>query len=491
MSFPSPSRFSFCLPILLLSIILSSPWARADKLLVKNGLILTMKPGEKDPFTGYLLVGDDGKIKAIGKGAPPANLSAVPTYDAEGKFISPGFISAHSHIWQSVNRGLGADFTLFNWIGAFSPYTEQSTPEDQYWYTKHGCMDFLKYGITSAYNFTYSWWHWAGYEHASQAQEVPYRDYQETQFKGELESGLRFIHSFSLPDVKTELERRPIVEKFIAFTKHYRDNPHFLGLAISGGVAFSAHKETAFTEAAYMRDYHLDNQLHYLEPPDGLNQRDKFAWLKESGMLGPQLYFGHFIHTTPEIVAEAAKAGSNMVWNPMSNGRLGSGFADIPAYLKAGMKVGMGVDDQAASDVPDPFENMRTGLYYMRAKYENAAIMSAYDVLSLHTLGSATVMHVADRVGSLEVGKYADFLVINPRDRDIGPVYDPYATLVLACSQANLERVYSGGDMVSERGVLHVKGQDFELVSQEAHRRAEAIRDRVKAQQATPSAPQK
>ena len=97
----------------------------------------------------------------------------------------------------------------------------------------------------------------------------------------------------------------------------------------------------------------------------------------------------------------------------------------------------------------------------------------------METCGSATVMHVADKVGSLEVGKYGDFLVINPRDRDIGPIYDPCASLVLACTQMNLEQVYIGGRLASERG--RIIGKDFERASAEVHRRSEAIRDRLDA----------
>ena len=174
-----------------------------------------------------------------------------------------------------------------------------------------------------------------------------------------------------------------------------------------------------------------------------------------------------------------------MSWQPLSNGRLASGVADIPAYLKAGMKVGMGVDDQCASDIPDPFENMRVGLYAIRDKYEDAASMSVYGVLKFQTLGSATIMRVADKIGSLEAGKFADFNVIDPRRRDTGPVYDPYATLVLACGQSNLERTYIGGELVCLRG--EVMGRDFNAVADEVHRRADANRVKVEAS-ATPLA---
>ena len=141
-----------------------------------------------------------------------------------------------------------------------------------------------------------------------------------------------------------------------------------------------------------------------------------------------------------------------MSWNPLSNGRLASGVADIPQYLKAGIRVGMGVDGEASADLADPFENMRTGLYAIRDKYENAGVMSPYDVLRLHTMGSADVLGVADKLGSLEVGKMADFLVIDPGH--FGHVFDPYATLVFVTSQPDLERVYVGGELMVEHGTL-------------------------------------
>ena len=120
-----------------------------------------------------------------------------------------------------------------------------------------------------------------------------------------------------------------------------------------------------------------------------------------------------------------------MSWNPLSNGRLASGTADIPAYLKAGIRVGMGVDGEASADLADPFENLRTGLYAIRDKYEDATIMSPYDVFLLHTMGSADVLNVADRLGSLEPGKRGDLIVL---DRDIFAIdaADLHATRVTA-----------------------------------------------------------
>ena len=74
-------------------------------------------------------------------------------------------------------------------------------------------------------------------------------------------------------------------------------------------------------------------------------------------------------------------------------------------------------------------------------------------MLRLHTLGGAEIMGVDDRVGSLEVGKFADFVVVDPRMPDVGPLWHPVRSYVLAMSPRNLKAVYVGGRLVSENGV--------------------------------------
>jgi cytosine/adenosine deaminase-related metal-dependent hydrolase len=140
------------------------------------------------------------------------------------------------------------------------------------------------------------------------------------------------------------------------------------------------------------------------------------------------------------------------VWQPTSNGRLASGVANIPRCREVGMRVGVGLDDQSCTDISDPFQNMRFGIYLLRATHKDPAAMAVADMLELHTRGSAEVLGVGDRVGSLEVGKFADFCIVDPRDPDTGPVWDPYGTYVLACGLRNLIGVYVGGALVSDRG---------------------------------------
>ncbi len=428
------------------------------KLLVKGGTFLTMKPGEEEAFVGYMVIGTDGRISVVGRGEPPVEFESVETLDASGKIIIPGFISAHSHIWQSAFRGLAANSWVTQWVGAV--YSQQAlfgTPEDFYWFTLHGSLDHLRHGITSAYNFAY------GNRSGT---------FQEQQLLGEIDSGMRFVHGWARPRTGGEADQRKQLKDFLDFAAPYRKSPLLLGFSISGGANSL---EGVTLDAALTRENGFVNQTHYLESPVEVErQRAAFQYFVKAGALGPSLYFGHFIHTDDAMLAAVGQAGGGMSWNPLSNGRLASGIADIPKYLKFGVKVGMGVDGQASADIPDPFENMRMGLYFIRAKYENGSVLKPIDVLRFHTMGSATVMRIADRVGSLEPGKLGDFLVINTTTVDRAPVYDPYATLVFACNTENLEGVYVGGELVSTYTKL--TQHDFSVVQRELYERVARIR---------------
>jgi cytosine/adenosine deaminase-related metal-dependent hydrolase len=129
----------------------------------------------------------------------------------------------------------------------------------------------------------------------------------------------------------------------------------------------------------------------------------------------------------------------------------------------------VGLDDQSCTDVSDPFQNMRIGIYTQRAVHRDPMAMPVRDMLELHTRGSAEVLGIEADVGSLEVGKFADFLVVDPRSPDTGPVWDAYGTYVLACSLRNLKQVWVGGELVSDEG--RIVTHDTDEVNAQLHER--------------------
>lgn len=445
--------------LVVIAMLFPSIGRSENKLLIINGTQLTMKRGQDQPFTGYVLIGNDGKIKAIGKGNPPANIKAQKTYDAKGKFVIPSFISAHSHLSESAFRGLATDQFVYEypsmkgWVEALETRELRTKPEDYYWFTLQGAVDHLIHGITSVYNFTY-------------ARDDDER-FAEYQWRAELDSGIRFIHSYEPSGDSSTRVRRENLEKFLFFTQKDASQPNVLKMAYSGWITTP---EAFKRDAAFTRKYSLSMEIHFLESPINVQmQRDTFKYITDANMLGPNVSFGHFIHVNDKILKTVADAGSGMVWNPMSNGRLASGIADIPKYKKMGVKVGMGVDGQGSSDLPDPFENMRTGLYLIRAKYKSAKILQPIDVLRFHTIESAEVLGISDKVGSLEVGKFGDIVIIDPKLVERGPVIDPYAAVVLACNAMNIAKVYVGGDLLVD--TYKLQKNDMTKISREVSSR--------------------
>jgi 5-methylthioadenosine/S-adenosylhomocysteine deaminase len=327
-----------------------------------------------------------------------------------------------------------------------------------------GSLDHLQHGVTAAYDFNYS--------RTDEQSEV--NAFDEAQFRAEMKSNIRFVHGYEplwmTPGATIEQARKRL-RAFLDWTATQPRSSAFLSVMINGATAFNNTYQQSVTEKALMDEFHLMNQSHYLEPPEAKTQaeeRAKFRWFEDSGLLSNQLIFGHFIHTDESILEQTVKHDIAMTWNPLSNGRMASGVADIPKYLKMGIRIGMGIDGEASADLADPFENMRTGLYAIRDKYEDATVLSPYQVLWLHTMGSADVLGVKDKLGSLQPGKFADFLAIDPAR--LGAVLeDPYANLVLVTDERDLDRVYVGGELRVEHGrMLH---QDLAGIQQEVNRR--------------------
>lgn len=450
-------RLRFLVFALTLAGPLFSVAAPVD-LLVKNALLIPCDPDQPSSFSGYMTVSADGRILAVAAGEPPAELaaSASRTLDAAGKIVAPGFISAHSHLYMSPLRGLGHDQTLYGWFRAWDNYLKHSDADDLYWFTLHGSLDFLRNGVTTAYDFTYGgteeWTPSMGAGEAAPQMRLKPGPFQENQIRGKADAGLRFYNSVGLMPVGTDEEIKQRFRNLLAYTESaHGSDPLYLGTAISGAVQFFPEKSTAFLEAEVAREHDVINQSHFLESPDRVaDQQVKFDWYVKAGALNPKFIFGHFIHTNDYIIETTAKAGAAMSWQPTSNGRLADGYADIVKYRKAGIRVAVGLDDQSCTDVPDPFQNMRIGLYTTRAFHKKATALSIYEMLHLHTLGSAEVLGIADKVGSLTPGKFADFLLVDPRSPDTGPVYEAIATYVLACDLRSLKQVYVGGKLKVE-----------------------------------------
>jgi len=422
-------------------------------LTVINALIIPVADGP-DYLRGWMSVGSDGRITGLGEGTCPNPAGEI--LDVGGAIVAPGFVSAHSHLYTSGLRGMAASEPLYPWVRANGIVVAGSTDEDMYWYTLHGCLDFIGNGITAAYNFTHSRaiWRYNAIADAIESVDIRPTEFLTRQMDAAADSGIRILNSIRLDaEVQPEGQALDVFADALAYNQRNTPEAQNLGSSVFGSVQWSGTSRTADLEAQLMDTHTIGNQAHFVETAQHIEQqRAKFDWYNNAGALRPGFLFGHFVHPTDHMVQRAAETGAGMVWQPTSNGRLGSGIADIPRFLDAGMPVGVGLDDQSCTDISDPFQNMRMGIYLLRASRSDATVLTPQQMLRLHTLGSAEALGVADRLGSLEVGKFADFLVVDPTRPDTGPIWDVLATYVLACGLRNLREVYIGGRLVSRDG---------------------------------------
>lgn len=424
-------------------------------LLVVNALLIQVDPEVEAVPDSWMLVRDDGRIVGIGTGTPPAAPEAE-VLDVAGAFVAPGFVSAHSHLFTSPTRGLATGSTLYGWCDSMLGFFRHVPPELMYWCTLHGALDFLSNGVTTAFDFCDPRLPWEPMIEGRRVGggELRPLEYLTRQADAKADAGIRYVNAVGM-DVTVGSDDE-IFERLAAAVAHddAADPALRLRSAVFGAVQWSPRRDTAELEVEAMRRFGLLNEAHFLETREEVEQqRAKFAWYEQAGALGPDLVFGHFIQTTPQIIERAAEGGAGMSWQPASNGRLASGIADLPRILGNGMTVGVGLDDQACTDVADPWQNMRIGIYQQRAQTGDPAAMTPETMLRLHTLGSAEVLGIADRVGALTPGRYADFVVVDPRRPDTGPLWHPVASYVLAMSLRNLREVYVGGRRVARDGV--------------------------------------
>lgn len=453
----------------------------ATDFVIEGATILTLADGDNRPINGYVLV-RDGRIVALGDGAPPeALLRADPPLariDGRERIVMPGFVSGHNHLWQSAFRGIAADGELYPWLEALHwTYGDHFADGDMYAFTLHGALDQLSRGITTTYSH-------------SQRLGTTEAQYLES-FDASVAAGHQFVYAYN-----ANLNQAPdaIERDVAAMVERSRRSaaPGLLGLSMNAVGSHQQDPSKLALEMRLARQYGMTAQIHYLEQHSRrFAERKSWPALLAAGAVGPEISFAHFIHTTDTIISDTASRGGAMIWNPLSNGRLASGLPDILRYQEAGIRVGMGVDGAASADIADPFENLRMGLYGLRMRHMNAGVMQPIDILRLHTLRTAEVLGVAAETGSLEPGKRADLLIVDPRFPFTGPVTDVAATLVFACNASNIDAVYVGGVLRVTDGTL--VGHDTRALAADVAARVMRLRatatGSLPAPIATPAAP--
>lgn len=423
----------------------AQPAQQADRvdLVVRGGAIVTMDPDRRVIEDGLVAIAGD-RIAAVG---PRADLDgkyrALKVIDAAGKTVLPGLINLHTHSSMILYRGLADDHTLDTWGEALGPLHQNNS--DRPGFRKAGNavagLEMLKRGTTTF---------------------VEMYHYPELVAEVASAAGLRAIVTLRLP-FEGETEKFDPVHARSEFAKLYaawKTNPLITpGLAVHGPHTVPT-AVAAFT-GKLAEEYDVALVIHLSESQTEVDTiKRKFGktpteYLDDLGLLSPRVLAVHCVKLSERDIAILKERGVSVAHNPESNAKLGNGIAPIPALLQAGVTVGLGTDSGVSNNNLDLFEEMDFGIKIQRVLHQDWKVMTARQALEMATIGGARAIRKEREIGSLEIGKKADLIIVDTDKPELQPVYDRYSHLVYVTRGGDVgTSIVNGRVLMENRRVL-------------------------------------
>ncbi len=403
------------------------------RLVVGGGTVVTMDGARSEYADGYVVV-EDGRVTAVGSGAPP-EVDGAQVVDARGCVVTPGLVNTHHHLYQWVTRGLAVDATLFEWLTELYPVWGCLDEESVSAAATAGLGRLALTGCTTSMDHHYVFPAGAGDllgagVEAARAVGLRFMPTRGSMDLGRSAGGLPPDHV--VEDIDTILAATTAaVDRF-----HDASPDSMVRLGVAPCSPFSVTDTLLKESAALARDRGVRLHTHLAETLDeDAFCRERFGcgpvdYMESLGWLGDDVWFGHGIHLDDAAIRSMAATRTGVAHCPSSNARLGAGIARVRDLRDAGVPVGLGVDGAASNEASSLLEEARHALLFARAKGGPQAL-TVRDALEVATIGGAQVLGWEDQIGSLEVGKQADLAVWRVDGLAHADVVDPVAGLVL------------------------------------------------------------
>ena len=370
-----------------------------------------------DEPDGLVEVNERGRITRVG-GWPGAEAPAS-AFDLRPMVLMPGLVDLHAHLPQIPNAGLGSGLDLMTWLDRYifplERAYDRSVAERQ---APAAWRAFAAAGTTTVVAYTAVW-----------------ADSTDAAFAAAEEHGIRAVIGKVMMDrltYDTEIDPGGILEASLrqsdelASRWHGRDDRR-LQYAFTPRFAVSCSAEMLRESALLAKRHGAYWQTHLSEDAGEITEvrrlfpgaRDYLDVYDRAGALGSRTLLAHAIHLSDGEVGRLVESGSRVAHCPASNLFLSSGMMPLGAYRSAGMTVGLGSDVAAGPEV-SIFSVMRAGAVTQRVleltgRADAAAALRPLDWVRMATLGGAEALGMQNEIGSLEAGKQADLIALDPR----------------------------------------------------------------------------
>lgn len=411
-----------------------------SSILIKNAYIASMV----SPISKADLLIEGNRISEIGI----IDRDADKVIDATGKVIMPGFINAHAHSAMSLFKGYSDDLELMEWLQKVWKIEDLMTPEDVYWASLISIIEMIKSGTTTFADHYF---------------------YEEETAKALTKLKMRAMLARCIIGEDKEADKR-LVEAEELYKAWNNKEDGRIKVCVGAHATYTCPPETIRKSLELAKKLDVPFHIHYLETLDEVKQmKEKYKkgtteYLDELGVFENHVILAHGVHLNDEDIDKLKHVKGGVVHNPISNQKLGSGIADVKKLKDNGIVVSIGTDGPGSTNTLDMFEEMKSTAYLQKVTYKNATVITAYDVLQMATINGAKTLGIENEVGSLEVGKKADIIIIDLNKSHLCPVHDIYSTLVYSANGSDVETVIVDGNILMEnRKILDV--DETEIIS--------------------------
>lgn len=451
--------------------------AQEKSTLYTHATIITINPSREVILDGSILVTGFritaiGKTSALSSSKLPANTSTI---SLRGKIVLPGLINTHSHLAQSLLRGLAEDLPLHSWLcDAIWPLEANYNADDGYVAARLTIAEMLKSGTTCFLESMLT--HRSGFENVVRA-------VSESGIRACLGKLVKFEESNKDLNIKDPRDRdvksMSVSSMLEVHARHHGSCNDRLHVWAAAGTPRGSPLSSHLGIGEACREHDIGLTMHCAEAPKDLTiYRDMYSctpmqFCEQAKLTGKKTVLAHMVHLDLQTDLPILKeTGTTVAHNPNSNLKLASGIAKVPEMLDKGVNVSLGTDGAPCGNTYDMFREMHLAGILHKGANLDAGLVGAEEVLDMATINGARALGLEKEVGSLEVRKKADFVVVNPGSLCAAPWdeeqllsggVDPMTTVVYSCTGADVEMVVVDGECLVKCGTL-VKMDESEIV---------------------------
>jgi 5-methylthioadenosine/S-adenosylhomocysteine deaminase len=408
----------------------------------------------------YAIAVDAGKIVAV-----------LPAADAQREYnarnvvrlpdhvVTAGLVNAHTHASMALLRGVGDDLPLQRWLSERIWPLEQALVGESFVHdgARLAAVEMLRAGITACSDMYF---------------------YPDIVARALNSVGMRAVVGIIAIEFPTPYatDAEDYLRKGLAARDALRDEP-LATFTLAPHAPYTVSDTTLARIAMLAEELDLPLHMHVHETAHEVEQSIEqhgvrpLERLDRLGLLSERLIAVHAVHVTEAELAQLGRVGASVAHCPVSNLKLASGIAQVPAMLAAGVNVALGTDGAASNNRLDMLDEARLAALLAKAVAQDASALPAAVALECATINGARALGLERRIGSIEPGKEADLVAVELAAPEVLPVFDPISHLLYSAGREHVTDVWvAGRHVVQTRQLITVEGSalDHAVVSSSA-----------------------